>query len=566
MAHQGAAEFRKAKKEEAVSIRKAVALSLVTAWLAGIVMNPGIVGAATPAKGSGSSKTTVKKAVTTTPIQHIVVIFQENISFDHYFGTYPVAANPPGEPQFTALPNTPSVNGLTPGLLTNNPNFLNQTNAAGATNPFRLDRTQALTADQDHDYTPEQMAFDAGAMDLFPASVGTAGPPPNSPPGAVLTTGLTMGYFDGNTATALWNYAQHFAMSDNNYGTNFGPSTVGALNLISGQTNGTSATLNGTGDETAGGDGSLTVIGDPNPIGDVCTSSTSTQATMAGTNIGTLLTNAGVSWGFFAGGFDLGVVNSNGTTGCNRSHTGLTGVTESDYIPHHQPFQYYPATANLNHTRPASVYSIGHAGDPANNQYDLLDFFSAVRAGNFPQVSFLKADGYQDAHAGYSDPLDEQEFLATTINFLEQQPDWSSTLVVITYDDSDGWYDHQIGPIVNQSQGTADALTGPDACGSSPTNMLPGINPANLHATGRCGYGPRLPLLLISPYAVPNSVGHQVTDQSSIIRFIEDNWLGSERIGQGSFDSIAGSIQYMLNFNQTPNPVLLLNPSTGEPE
>jgi phospholipase C len=566
MGHLVAAKFRKAKKEEAVSIRKAVALSLVTMWLAGIVMNPGIAGAATPAKGSSGSKTTAKKAATTTPIQHLVVIFQENISFDHYFGTYPVAANPPGEPQFTALPNTPSVNGLTPELLNNNPNSSNQNNGAGATNPFRLDRSQALTADQDHDYTPEQMAFDAGLMDLFPASVGAAGPPPNAPPNAVLTTGLTMGYFDGNTVTGMWNYAQHFAISDNNYGSTFGPSTVGAMNLIAGQTNDTSATLNGTSDETDGGDGSLTVIGDPDPIGDVCSSSTRNQVTMAGNNIGSLLTASGVTWGWFAGGFNLGIVNPNGTTGCNRTHTGLTGVTESDYIPHHAPMQYYPATANPNHTRPTSVYTIGHAGDPANNQYDLLDFFAAVRAGNFPQVSFLKADGYQDAHAGYSDPLDEQEFIVSTLNFLMQQPEWASTLVVITYDDSDGWYDHQIGPIVNQSQGTADALTGPDACGRSVDSNLPGVNPANLHATGRCGYGPRLPLLLISPYAIPNYVGHQVTDQSSIIRFVEDNWLGSQRLGQGSFDSIAGSIQYMLNYTQTPDPVLLLNPGTGEPQ
>src|ERR1700691_2897653 len=114
---------------------------------------------------------------TATPIQHLVVIFQENISFDHYFGTYPVATNPTGETTFTALPNTPAVNGLSGLLLSNNPN-LNSANGAGATNPFRLDHSQASTADQDHDYTPEQMAFDNGLMDLFPVNTGTAGAPP----------------------------------------------------------------------------------------------------------------------------------------------------------------------------------------------------------------------------------------------------------------------------------------------------------------------------------------------------------------------------------------------------
>jgi phospholipase C len=144
---------------------------------------------------------------TATPIKHLVVIFDENISFDHYFGTYPVATNPAGQPQFKAKPGTPTVNGYTTALLTNNPN-LNPANGMGATNPFRLDPSQAVTADQNHDYTPEQQAFDMGAMDMFPAFVGTAGPPPTGIP-ILSTPGLNLGYYDGNTVTALWNYAQN---------------------------------------------------------------------------------------------------------------------------------------------------------------------------------------------------------------------------------------------------------------------------------------------------------------------------------------------------------------------
>ncbi|GMA62638.1 hypothetical protein NZD89_22860 [Alicyclobacillus fastidiosus] len=93
-----------------------------------------------------------------TPIQHVVVIFDENESFDHYFGTYPVAKNPTGEPPFYAAPGTPSVNGLTAALLTNNPN---------EANPQRLDRSQAVTPDFDHGYTSEQKSFDGGLMDKF---------------------------------------------------------------------------------------------------------------------------------------------------------------------------------------------------------------------------------------------------------------------------------------------------------------------------------------------------------------------------------------------------------------
>ncbi len=503
---------------------------------------------------------------TATPIKHLVVIFNENISFDHYFGTYPVAANLPAEPRFIAKPGTPTVNGYTPALLTNNPN-LNPANGAGATNPFRLGPAQAVTSDQNHDYTPEQQAFDMGALDLFPTYVGTPGPPPVGGTPIFDTPGLNLGYFDGNTVTAMWNYAQNFALSDNSYSTTFGPSTVGAINLVSGQTNGVTATLNGTGDEVSGGsDGSLTVIGDPDPIGDVCSAPTRNQVTMGGKTIFDLLKTAGITYGSFLGGFNLSITNSNGTTGCARSSTGLAGTT-ADYVPHHSWPQYFPSVANPSHTRPASASEIGNNG-PANHVYDLLDFEAVAKTGSIPAVSFIKAAAYQDAHPGYSDPLDEQTNVVTLVNLLMQQSYWKDTAVVILYDDSDGWYDHQMGPIVNQSTGPADALTGPGACGTAAIS-LPGLNPNNLHALGRCGYGMRQPLLVISPWAKQNFVDHTVTDQTSVIHFIEDNWLGGERIGQGSFDSIASSIEQMFSFSTSSTPprngILMLSPSTGEP-
>ena len=501
-------------------------------------------------------------AKTATPIKHLVVIFQENVSFDHYFGTYPNAANPHGEPKFFPAPNTPTVDGLSGALLWANPN-LNPANGTGAANPFRLDRSQAATNDQDHDYDAEQLAYNHGLMDLFPLNTGTAGPPPSGS-GVTQTNGLVMGYFDGNTVTAFWNYAQHFAMSDNSHSSTFGPSTPGVINLASGQTNGVTATLNGTGDEVAGGsDGSLTVIGDPDPIGDVCSNSTRNQVTMGGKNIGDLLSAANVSWGGFMGGFNLSIVNQDGSTGCSRTTTSaITGVTETDYIPHHSLFAYWPSTANPTHARPKGLGEIGHDG-AAKHQYDIRDFYAAAAIGALPAVSFLKAPGYQDGHAGYSDPLDEQTFVVDTINFLQSLPTWSSTAVVILYDDSDGWYDHVMGPIVNQSTGPADELTGAGTCGSGAT-ALPGVNPANLHATGRCGYGPRQPLLVISPWAKRNFVDHTVTDQTSVIHFVEDNWLGGERIGQGSFDGVANSISQMFDFSKPRfDGYLFLNPSTG---
>jgi phospholipase C len=526
-------------------MQKLVATSLASLMFAGTLVNP-----ATADAQSG----------TTTPIKHLVVIFQENVSFDHYFGTYPYSLNPAHEPAFKPAPGTPAVNGLNDALLYSNPNLLNSAvNGAAAANPFRLDRSEAATADQDHDYLAEQQAFHAGLMDSFPKYTGTPGPPP----AGQTTDGLVMGYYDGNTVTALWNYAQRFAMSDNSFGTNFGPSTDGALNLISGQLNGVSDQVNAGADVVPDGGGGYTLISDADPVGDVCSTTTGAQVAMSGTNVGDLLNSRGISWGFFEGGFDLTIKNANGTTGCSRSTvSAVTAVNKADYIPHHQPFQYYISTQNLKHTRPSSPSSVGIDGDPANHQYDTHDFFDALKAGNFPTVSFLKAPGYQDGHAGYSDPLDEQTFLVTVINALQKQKDWANTAIVINYDDSDGWYDHQIGPIVNQSASAMDALTGPGLCGTG-AGALPGVNAA--HAQGRCGYGPRLPLLVISPYSRKNYIDHSVTDQSSILRFIEDNWLDGQRI-PGSFDALAGKLNVMFKFHEAPDlSPYLLSPTTGEP-
>ncbi len=470
---------------------------------------------------------------TTTPIEHVVVIFQENVSFDHYFATYPTAANPAGEPAFHAQPGTPGVDGLNDGLLApNNPNSMQ---------PFRLGRSQAETCDQDHSYKNEQAAFDGGLMDRFVETVGRgAGTCTDYGKGK----GLVMGYYDGNTVTAMWNYAQRFAMSDNSYNTTFGPSTPGALNLVSGQTHGFATTSPAVTTNN-------TVIGDPQPTGDKCdTRDVTTSTDPNNKNVGDALNAKHVTWGWFQGGF----------RDCSQSHTNVGGQTSKDYIPHHEPFQYYASTANPQHLPPSSVAKVGH-DDQANHQYDTSDFFAALDAGNLPAVSFLKAPAYQDGHAGYSDPLDEQQFIVSTINRLQRSKDWDSTAVVIAYDDSDGWYDHRMGPIVNQSQDPAnDALTD-GSCGKNAQAVAGGYQ-------DRCGYGPRLPLLVISPFAKRNFVDHTVTDQSSILRFIEDNWsLG--RIGNASFDQKAGSLANLFDFGHRHHDDgdghLFLDPQTGQP-
>jgi phospholipase C len=534
------------------------------------------VGAAS-AGGAGTSSAS-------TPIRHLVVIFQENVSFDHYFGTYPNAANTSGVP-FTAAPGTPSVNGLNspaPGggtFLTNNPN---------GTNPRRLDpatTSDLLLCDQDHDYTDEQTAFDGGKMDQFLSAVGNGSG--TGPAKQQCQASDVLNYYDGNTVSALWDYAQRYAMSDNSYGTTFGPSAPGAINLVSGDTGGVdpNSEIRGVSkdapnaDVVSGGDGTDTLTSDAQPYYDDCSSRDSVALT--GENIGDLLNARGLSWGWFEGGFaptspytggpnPAGSYNPLSVTGravCGASHAvgvalGGTGQygSKADYIPHHEPFQYYASTANPHHLAPTSLSAVGTDTqsftdgqpnfDTANHQYDLSvfnDLLSAISdhklsADHLPAVSFLKAPGYQDGHAGYSDPIDEQQFITAEIGALEQTPDWATTAVVIAYDDSDGFYDHAYSGVTDPSRGAADTLTGPGSCGTEG----PGFEPL-AGEQGRCGFGPRLPLLVISPFAKHNYVDHTLTNQASILRFAEDNWhLG--RI-PGSVDSVSGSLYSMFDFS-----------------
>jgi len=481
------------------------------------------VGIVVVASAHGSSD-----PATSTPIKHVVVIFGENISFDHYFGTYPNATNPAGEPAFHARRRTPTVNGLTGNLLASNPN---------SANPARLDRSQAVTCSQNHGYGAEQKAFDGGAMDRF--VVFTAG-------GSCADKSIVMDYYDGNTVTGIWNLAQHFALNDNSFSTNFGPSTVGAINLISGQTHGATPPV-------ASGVENGTVIGDPDPAAslDDCGKG---GVTMSGKNVGDLLNAKSITWGWFEGGFRPTATNA-GRAVCGATHANVAGASTADYIPHHEPFMYYASTANPHHLPPSSAGMIGRT-DQANHQYDLVDFDTALRNGDLPAVSFLKAAGYQDAHPGYSDPLDEQTFVANEIDAIEHSPEWKDTAIVLAYDDSDGWYDHVMSPIVSSSAAPSDALNGPGVCGNVKD---PSAYP------DRCGYGPRQPLMVVSPYAKTNFVDNTLTDQSSILRFIEDNWsLGS--IGDQSADAHAGTLNSMFSFGKHGGraPRVFLDPSTGE--
>ena len=521
------------------------------------------------------------------------MIFQENESFDHYFGTYPKAANTDGR-RFKAAKGTPAVDGLTPAtsrslprrlrhstnLLTSNPN---------QDQPQRLDSSPTgvsggpggqLTCDEDHNYSDEQQAFDGGKMDHFVQSTGTdAGS--TSPGGAPCLASQVMDYYDGNTVTAMWNYAQHYSLEDDSFGVTFGPSAPGAINVAAGDTGNvdTTHTANSPsvststspdGDLTPDGKGGFSLTNDAQPYWDDC--STRDAVAFNGKNIGDVLNKAGLSWGWFEGGFDPTTTfavasaatghsgqstatfipdefsgsfpgknvpaNASNQALCDAVHpvgaalggTGQWGYKD-DYIPHHEPFQFYASTANPHHlTVPANgagqdtlaglkeigrdtqsyVNGVPQFNTP-NHQYDTSDFDQLVAAigrgklpaSALPAVSFLKAPGYEDGHPGYSDPADEQAFVTREINSLMRTPDWKNTVVIVNWDDSDGWYDHVYSGVTNPSLSPADNLTNTTfslptsgQCGPSPQTKAPLAG-----EQGRCGFGPRLPMLVISPYA-----------------------------------------------------------------
>jgi len=306
----------------------------------------------TPIVSVAAAATTTSTTISTaTPIKHLVVIFQENVAFDHYFATYPNAANPPSEPAFSHSPYTPSINGLAAGLLTNNTNLAN---------PFRLDRSQAVivtSCNPAHKYTLLQKSFDGGLMDKFVQNSGLSSQKNCDPK-------LVMGYFDGNTVKALWNYAQHFAMSDNFYSSNIDPSLPGHLNIISGQTHGAMPT-NMSGNVANG-----TVIGDIPSVYDDC--SVGTKISMTGKNIGDLMNEKGIGWGWFQGGFKPSGTTSNNKAICGTAHVNIAGKNITDYVVHHEPFQYYRSTANPHHLAPTSAAMVGKTDDANHHAKNLF--------------------------------------------------------------------------------------------------------------------------------------------------------------------------------------------------
>jgi len=393
-------------------------------------------------------------------IKHVIVIFQENRSFDHYFGTYPFAEG------FIARAGTPIPDNLLgyPRSDTYQHNLL----------PVRR-IVDDRTLDLPHDQATMVAEYNQGRMDHFVQRQKSAA-----------TRELVMSYYDYATVPHYWHYAQQYALADHYFSSVMGSSTPAALFLASAQSH---------------------VDGNPFPEGDICNEegkpTVPQQVEDEIPNLGTALSTAGVSWGWYQGGF-----------------AECPDPENLGYDAHHNPFQYFADTADLEHTG-------------TKNQHDLRDFYRALQDGTLPEVAFLKADRRRNEHPGYSSISGGRDFVVRTLNAVMRSEVWESTVVVLTFDESGGWYDH--------------------------------VPPPQVVLEGReRGLAPRVPTLVISPFAKSNYVSHQAYDHASVVRFIEETFIGPHA-HLNVRDQAATGLGDMLDLDHH-NRALILDPDTGKPQ
>jgi phospholipase C len=442
---------------------------------------------------SGVASASEHELETRTPIEHTIIVYGENISFDHYFGTYEHGSN--GIPAGGQLFHTNSTTGTVYGPYV----------------PTKLDgQTQSITCDVDHGYKDMLSMVDHGAMDQFlnfgndkttlgsgtVANSATCASFEANPTGSA----LAMAYYEGRAGDpsspvqTLWNLADNYVLGDNFFQAMSGPSTPGAEWLAA-------ATSNTT--------------GDPNPIGDVCNDYAPSIAPQAIPNVGEAASAKGISWAWFQGGF-ADCVNQVGTNG-------LTNPNLTGYSAHHDPFQYFSSTADLTHQwalDPRLDYA-----DPAKHQRDLSVFDAALTGAKIggkrvqlPAISYVKADFSQDSHPGYSGPAAEDAFVKDLVAKVKSSKYWESTAIIFAYDETGGWWDHVAPPVKTglrapyNADGTPNTANG---CDYPPS-------PTATCALG--GKGPRMPFLVVSPYAKKGFVLQDQLDTTSLVKWVEWNY------------------------------------------
>ncbi|HVZ51358.1 MAG TPA: acid phosphatase [Pseudolabrys sp.] len=461
---------------------------------------------------SGLSATAQAQSGGLDAIQTVVVIYAENRSFDNLYGSFPGAnglanVKPEQATQLdrdgTPLKELPPVwnnltaKGVTPVVTQAQTEHLpNKPFAIDDPNGFNT-KLGVVTHDLWHLFYQNQMQIDGGKNDKFAAFADSGG--------------LVMGHYDG-TKLPLWSVAKKYTLADNFFMAAFGGSFLNhqwlvcactpkypdadkgpAKKLIAAvEPDGVSLTLAADSPKSAldgipkfvnngtispdfyaintmqppyqpsanapakGGDARFADPAKPN-----------TLPPQTDKTIGDLLSAKGVSWAWYAGAWQA-------TLDGNR------GKPVPNFQFHHQPFNYYAAYA------PGTEMRAMHLKDGGMNG---VEFIAAIDAGKLPQVTFYKPQGNLNEHAGYADVESGDEHIADVVAHLEKSPQWPHMLVIITYDENGGFWDHVAPP-------KAD----------------------------RWGPGSRIPALIVSPYAKKGYVDHTQYDTTSILRFVTERF------------------------------------------
>jgi phospholipase C len=400
-------------------------------------------------------------------INHLVVIYQENRSFDNLYGQFP-GANGISSASSTATTQVDLATGQPYTCLPQTDSHLIGTCLPNQ--PF--DITQYVPADQKtrdlvHRFYQEQVQIDGGKMDRF-VTVSDA-------------KGLSIGYYPTDQLPVAQE-AANYTLADNFFHASFGGSFLNHQWLIcactpvyanavnDGGPNDLHTVLDANGLPVAGLDKQLTTASTGDyAINTIFPSQAPTIATahqlplLANSTIGDELSAAGVSWAWYSGGWNNAVA----------------GNPDPLFQYHHQPFNYYAS------------YAPGTAGRA--HLQDETDFIAAAQAGTLPAVSFVKPIGADNEHPGYTDLITGEQHLMNLINDVRNGPNWSDTAIVITYDENGGFWDHVAPP----TDASHSDIWGP---------------------------GSRVPAIVISPLAKRHFIDHTLYDTTSILATIERRW------------------------------------------
>ena len=408
---------------------------------------------------------TVSAAPYNTPINHIVVLYMENRSFDNLYGLFPGAD---GLSQAGAAANQVDKNGKVydklPDIINTNlkPAAIDTRFPAGMANqPFQIDKyvpANQATGDLVHRYYQEQVQIDGGKMDKF-ASVSDAG-------------GLVMGYYDGNQLP-LWQYAKQYTLSDHFFHGAFGGSFLNHFWLVcacsprwdNAPTN-LVAQVDASGNMVKDGqvspDGfaintSQSVFMPHNPA---ITDTKTLVPPQTMPHIGDKLDEKGVSWAWYSGGWN----------------DALAGKADPLFQFHHQPMAFFKDLGD---------------GTPGRTQHlkDETQMFTDIQNNTLPAVTFWKPIGANNSHPGYTDVLKGDQYAADIIKKIQGSQMWKDTAIILTYDEHGGLWDHVAPPKMD-----------------------------------KWGPGTRIPTIIVSPYAKKGFVDHTTYDTTSILKFIETRY------------------------------------------